>query len=115
MNRHRLDVCILKNKRFGHEIRLKKRPVGSVKGGDFELVKAEIPEIKEEDDFLVRNIWMSIVPFLRIYMVKGTRKRSLPFELNKPLDWGCIEVIESKSSKFKMGDYVKANFGWRKY
>ncbi len=115
MNRHRLGVCILKNKRFGHEIRLKKRPVGSVKVGDFELVKVEIPEIKEEGDFLVRNIWMSIDPFLRIYMVKGTR-HAPPFELNKPLDGGCIgEVIESKSSKFKVGDYVKANFGWRKY
>ena len=89
--------------------------MGSVKVEDFELVKVEIPEIKEDGDFLVRNIWMSIDPFLRIYMVKGTRYAP-PFELNKPLEGGCIgEVIESKSSKFKVGDYVKANFGWRKY
>lgn len=58
---------------------------------------------------------MSIDPFLRIYMVKGTRFAP-PFELNKPLDGGCIgEVIKSKGSKFKVGDYVKANFGWREY
>ena len=115
MNRQHLCVCKLKNKIIGHEIHLKKRPIGSVKVEDFELVKVEIPDIKEEGDFLVRNVWMSIDPFLRIYMVKGT-KFAPPFELHKPLDGGCIgEVIESKSSKFKVGDHVKANFGWRVY
>ena len=100
---------------MGNEVHLKNRPPGSVKAEDFELVKAEIPDLKEEGDFLVRNIWMSVDPFLRIYMAKGTRFKP-PFELNKPLEWGCIgEVIESKSSKFKVGDYVKANFGWREY
>lgn len=82
---------------------------------DFELVNVEVPDLKEEGDFLVRNIWMSVDPFLRIYMTKGT-KHAPPFELNKSLEGGCIgKVIESKSSKFKVGDYVKANFGWRKY
>jgi len=115
LNRQRLSVCKLINERLGHEVHLKKRPVGSVKVEDFELVKVEIPKIKEEGEFLVRNIWMSVDPFLRIYMVEGTR-HAPPFELDKPLDGGCIgEVIESKSSKFKVGDYVKANFGWRKY
>ncbi|MGD9672780.1 MAG: hypothetical protein AB7U98_04785 [Candidatus Nitrosocosmicus sp.] len=29
---------------------------------------------------------------------------------------GCIgQIIESKSSNFKVGDHVKANFGWREY
>ena len=87
----------MKNERFGHEVHLKKRPTGSVKVEDFELVTVEIPDLKEEGDFLVRNVWMSIDPFLRIYMVKGT-KFAPPFELHKPLDAGCIgEVIESKS------------------
>ncbi|WP_458719688.1 NADP-dependent oxidoreductase [Candidatus Nitrosocosmicus sp. R] len=105
----------MKNERLGHEVHLKKRPSGSVKVEDFELVTVEIPDLKEEGDFLVRNIWMSIDPFLRIYMVKGTRFAP-PFELHKPLDGGCIgEIIESKSSNFKVGDYVKANFGWREY
>ncbi len=105
----------MKNKRTGHEIHLKKHPVGSVKVEDFELVNVEVPDLKEEGDFLVRNIWMSVDPFLRIYMTKGT-KHAPPFELNKSLEGGCIgKVIESKSSKFKVGDYVKANFGWRKY
>jgi NADPH-dependent curcumin reductase CurA len=62
----------LKNEILGHEIHLKTRPTGSVRVEDFELVMVEIPSLKEEGDFLVRNVWMSIDPFLRIYMVKGT-------------------------------------------
>ncbi|GEM_PF-242661 len=105
----------MKNERLGREVHLKNRPKGSVKEEDFEIVTVEIPALKEEGDFLVRNVWMSIDPFLRIYMVKGTRFVP-PFELHKPLDGGCVgEVIKSKSSNFKVGDYVKANFGWREY
>src|SRR5919198_797947 len=58
---------------------------------------------------------MSIDPFTRIYMVKGS-KIMPPIELNKPLAGGCIgQVIDSRSNKFKVGEYVKANFGWREY
>src|ERR671924_772659 len=100
---------------IGKEIHLKKRPAGFVTEDDFELVEAEIPEIKKEGEFLVRYIWMSVDPFMRIYMVKGS-KIMPPIELNKPLNGGCIgQVIESRSDKFKVGEYVKANLGWREY
>jgi NADPH-dependent curcumin reductase CurA len=55
------------------EIHLKIRPTGFVTEDDFELVEVEVPEIKKEGEFLVRNIWMSIDPFMRIYMVKGSK------------------------------------------
>ena len=97
------------------EIHLKKRPAGLISEDDFELVEVELPEIKKEGEFLVRNIWMSLDPFMRIYMVKGTRIMP-PVQLNKALNGGCIgQVIESKSNKFRVGEYVKANFGWREY
>jgi NADPH-dependent curcumin reductase CurA len=48
-------------------------------------------------------------------MVKGSRIAP-PIELNKPLNGGCIgQVAESRSDKFIVGEYVKANFGWREY
>jgi NADPH-dependent curcumin reductase CurA len=105
----------LKNKIIGKEIHLKKRPTGFVNEEDFELVGVEVPEIKKEGEFLVRNIWMSVDPFMRIFMVKGS-KMMPPVELNKALNGGCIgQVIESRNDKFKAGEYVKANFGWREY
>src|SRR5919199_2407038 len=100
---------------IGKEIHLKKRPAGFVTEDDFELVEVEVPEIKKEGEFLVRNVWMSVDPWMRIYMTKGSKIMS-PVELNKALNGGCIgQIIESKSDKFKVGEYVKANFGWREY
>lgn len=55
------------------EIHLKNRPSGYA-DKDFEIVEVEIPEVKKEGEFLVRNIWMSVDPFLRIYMVNGKVK-----------------------------------------
>jgi hypothetical protein len=102
--------------KVGKEIHLKSRPSGYANTKDFEIVEVEIPEAKEEGEFLVQNIWMSIDPFLRIYMVKGKNRALSPFELHRVIDGGCIgQIIESKSSKFKVGDHVKANFGWREY
>jgi NADPH-dependent curcumin reductase CurA len=58
---------------------------------------------------------MSVDPFMRIYLTKGS-KIMPPAPLNKPLTGGCIgQVIESKSDKFRVGEYVKTNFGWREY
>jgi NADPH-dependent curcumin reductase CurA len=35
---------------------------------DFELVEVKVPKVEKEGEFLVRNIWMTIDPFLRIYI-----------------------------------------------
>jgi NADPH-dependent curcumin reductase CurA len=103
------------SKLISKEIHLKKRPAGFVTEGDFELVEVEIPEVKKEGEFLVRNIWMSVDPFMRIYLTNGSKTMPLA-QLNRPLNGGCIgQVIESKSEKFRVGEYVKANFGWREY
>lgn len=105
----------MENNIVGKEIHLKKRPAGYVAEDDFELVEVEVPKVRKEGEFLAHNIWMSIDPFLIIYMVKGSRIRP-PVELNKALNGGCIgQVVESRSDKFKVGEYVKANFGWREH
>ena len=96
----------MKNKIVGKEIHLKKRPTGFVTEDDFELVNVMIPELKKEGEFLVRNIWISIDPFMRIFMVKGSRIMP-PVELNKPLNGGCIgQIIESRSDKIKVGESI---------
>lgn len=55
----------------GKEIHLKKRPSVYAKLGNCEIAKVEIPELKEEGEFLVQNIWMSVDPFSKNYMIKG--------------------------------------------
>jgi len=97
-----------------HEIHLKERPVGMPTNGNFELAEVEIPE-PHDGEFLVRNIWMSVDPYMRGRM---TERKSYvpPFELGKALEGGCIgKVIESKNSQFVVSDYVLGMNGWREY
>lgn len=102
------------DERLGHEIHLKERPVGIPTPSNFELVKTSVPHPKE-DEFLVRNIWMSVDPYMRGRM-RETKSYIPSFQLDKPLEGGCVgQVIESKNNQFKVGEYLLSNFGWREY
>jgi NADPH-dependent curcumin reductase CurA len=97
-----------------HEIHLKERPVGMPTNKNFKLVEVQIPEPRD-GEFLVRNIWMSVDPYMRGRM---TERKSYvpPFELGKPLEGGCVgKVVESKNKEFAVGDYVLGMKGWREY
>lgn len=82
------------------EIHLMHRPTGSVTEQDFEIVHTEIPELRE-GEFLVRNIWMSVDPFMRIFLAQGTRSISA-YKLNKPLSGGCVgQIVGSKTKDLR--------------
>ena len=55
----------MENKVASKEIHLTS---GFVMEDDFELVEVKVPKVEKEGEFLVRNIWMTINPFLRIYI-----------------------------------------------
>ena len=103
--------------RTGHEIRLKQYPKGIPTEDIFEIAKVGIPQPKD-GEFLVRNVWMSVDPYMRGRMRIPQEAKSYisSFQLNKPLDGGCVgQVIESKNKGFTVGEYVLRNFGWREY
>jgi hypothetical protein len=88
--------------------------MGMPTNDNFELVEVQVPD-PNDGEFLVRNIWMSIDPYMRGRM---TERKSYvpPFELGKPLDGACIgKVVESKNNQFAVGDYVLGMNGWREY
>lgn len=100
------------DERCGYEIHLKKRPVGIASEKNFELVRVKVPDLKQ-GQFLVRNVWMSVDPYMRGRMSE-TKSYLPPFELNKPLEGDCIgQIIESKNRQFEVGEYLLSNFGWR--
>jgi NADPH-dependent curcumin reductase CurA len=102
------------DKGVGREIHLNQRPVGIPTENDFEIVKVNVPDPKD-GQFLVRNIWMSVDPYMRGRM-RETKSYIPSFQLGKPLEGGCVgQVIESKNKQFKVGEYVLGNFGWREY
>lgn len=94
------------------ELHLKSRPQGVPTAENFELAEFEMPALKE-GEFLVRNEWLSVDPYMRGRMREG-KSYVAPFELGKPMEGGCVgKVVESKHAKFSVGDCVLGNQGWR--
>ncbi len=96
------------------EIRLASRPKGIPTGANFALAQTELQPLQDRQ-VRVRNLYMSVDPYMRGRMNEGESYLP-PFELGKPLDGGAVgEVVESRSSEFKMGDAVASNCGWREF
>jgi hypothetical protein len=78
------------------------------------MVATELEPLQDHQ-VLVRNLFMSVDPYMRGRM--NDRKSYVPpFALGKPLEGGAVgEVIESRAEAFKPGDVVTSNFGWREY
>ncbi|MBB02083.1 MAG: NADP-dependent oxidoreductase [Rubinisphaera brasiliensis] len=93
-------------------IRLKSRPESVPTLDHFELVEEPLPPL-DDGQFLVRNAWISVDPYMRGRM-RDTESYVPPFELGQPMEGGCVgEVIASQNDKFPAGQYVLGNLGWR--
>ncbi len=94
------------------EIHLASRPHGEPVPDNFRQVETELPAI-EDGQILVRNIVMSVDPYMRGRM-NDVESYVPPFALDAPLDGGAVgEVIESRSDRFAVGDAVSHGMGWR--
>ena len=99
---------------LSREIRLARRPVGLPRESDFELAEMRIPELGEKE-VLVRNIYMSVDPYMRGRM-NDRPSYVPPFQLGEPLGGACVgQVVESRNPMFKDGDCVSSSRGWREY
>ncbi len=94
------------------EIRLKTRPVGLPAAEHFELAEVELPE-PGEGQVLVRNLWMSVDPYMRGRMYDRP-SYTPPFVLGEVMQGGAIGRVErSNDPNFKPGDLVESMNGWR--
>jgi len=99
---------------ISREIRLASRPQGMPVPRNFTMASVEVGS-PQEGEVLVRNLFMSVDPYMRGRMREG-KSYVPPFEIGKPLEGGAVgEVIESKADRFQPGDIVLSNFGWREY
>ncbi len=93
---------------------LNKRPIGKPTLDDFKIINEEIPTTKN-GEILLKTIYVSVDPYLRGRM-NDSKSYVPPFELNKPIQSGIIaEVVESKQSQFKTGDFLSGNLDWKEY
>lgn len=94
------------------EIRLKSRPTGLPMLENFKMVEVPVPP-PLEGEVLVRNVWMSVDPYMRGRMSEG-RSYIPPYALDCALEGSAIgQVVMSRAAEFKVGDYVSSMFGWR--
>ena len=97
------------------EIRLKSRPAGMPTPENFELAETGVASPKD-GEVLVRNIWMSVDPYMRGRMVER-ESYVPPFQIGQALQGGTVgQVVEAgKGATLKVGDYVNHMLGWREY
>ena len=98
------------------EISLTEYPYGMPTENNFKLVQVHIPEPTKEGEFLVRNIWMSVDPYMRGRMREGSNSYIPPFKLGQPLEGACVgQIITSNNNQFAVGEYILGMLGWREY
>ena len=96
------------------EVHLAARPVGTPKPSDFRVVETPVPE-PADGQFLVRNIYMSVDPYMRGRM-RDVKSYVPPFQIGAVLDGGSAgQVVASRHPKFPEGDFVVGGQGFREY
>jgi len=96
------------------EIRLAARPQGWPTEENFEVAEVAVPE-PGDGQILVRNIYMSVDPYMRGRM-SDVKSYVPPFQIGAALEGGAVgEVVASKADGFAVGDTVLHNLGWREY
>ena len=96
------------------QILLDSRPEGLPTHDNFKLSSLRLPEV-QEGEFLVRNLWMSVDPYMRGRMI-DRKSYIAPFSIGEVLEGGAIgEVIESRNSDFPVGVKVTSMLGWRSH
>lgn len=97
------------------EIRLASRPAGQPSAENFALATVEMDATPPENRLLVRNLYMSVDPYMRGRM-RDARSYTPPFQLDEALTGGAVgEVVASSHADFAAGDVVLHNYGWREY
>ena len=96
------------------QIELASRPVGQPTEASFRLATTEVPELAE-GEVLVRNLWMSVDPYMRGRM-NDTPSYIPPFQVGAALEGGAVgEVVFSRAATHQVGDHVLHMQGWRDY
>ena len=89
-------------------------PSGIPKQSDF-ILKEENINLEKKNDVLVKNLWISVDPYMRARMTDKKNYKP-PFPLNKPMEGAAIgKIIKTNSPNFLIGDVVKSEHGWRDY
>ena len=101
------------NSQINKQIYLKSSPKDKLTKENFELKESKINHL-DSNQVLVEVMYISIDAANRAWMQGRTyRSQILPGDVMGGYALG--KVIDSKSNKFKVGDYVEGDLGWQNY
>ncbi len=90
-------------------------PDGFPADSDFTIEETPVPEAAA-GEVLVRNIYMSVDPYMRGRMTDATNRYVPPFKIGQPMEGDAVgQVVESNDPKFSSGSFVTSRYGWREY
>jgi NADPH-dependent curcumin reductase CurA len=96
------------------QIHLDNRPTGEAVASNFKLVVSDTPAL-QDGQVLVRHHFLSLDPYMRGRM-NDAKSYAQPQALGQTMGGGTVgEVLESKNSKFAVGDKVVGMGGWQQY
>jgi NADPH-dependent curcumin reductase CurA len=96
------------------QIHLDNRPTGEASVDNFKLVSGTTPAL-EDGQVLVRHHFLSLDPYMRGRM-NDSKSYAQPQALGEVMGGGTAgEVVESRSSKYAVGDKVVGMGGWQEY
>ncbi len=101
--------------RRSREVQLRRRPAGAPQPEDFALAEVAVPS-PGEGQVLVRNVHLSVDPFMRGLMRDDEDYLLPPFRVGEPLYGGAVgEVVESRVPGLSPGDCVTHMAGFREW
>lgn len=99
---------------MNQKIVMVKRPQGEPDDSCFQLVEEMLP-VLEEGQVLVKVIWLSLDPYMRGRM-NDVKSYASPMQVGDVMVGETAGVvIESRSSRYEVGDYVTVHKGWQRY
>jgi NADPH-dependent curcumin reductase len=100
----------------GQRVVLRHHPQGAMQPSDFGVEELTVPAIGE-GEFLVRAIYVSVDPMLRLFIDPAPLGGKMPpMPLGTTIPGPAVgEVIESNHPDFAVGTIVEGRFGWQHF
>jgi hypothetical protein len=97
------------------QVLFRREPQGFPAAADFEIVSTALPDLAP-GQFLLRNLYLSLDPYMRMLMGGGWTYRGKPMSPGEVMVGRVLgEVVESKNADFKPGEHIVARLGWQTY
>ena len=91
---------------------LKRRPSGSPRVEDFEIVEDRVPD-PQPGEVITRTLWLSIDPYMR-GRLSDRKSYAPPVQIGEVMTGESIgEVVASSDPDFSPGDPVRGSRGWQ--